>query len=707
MSVLQKLTLQNLRANKRRTLVTVLGVMLSTALILSVVGLVTSFQKMMLNVAISETGNYQEVYQEVPTEALKYIEQNQHVTEYFYSEPITPEKVDEKVFATYLSNPYAPYSIEVYERLDTLPEKPRGYYNIYVNYDNPRDYEKFHEQITTTLRDTTGKDINVRTNGNLLRAYGVISDVALESLYTIAIIIIAIIVTTSIFVIRNSFSISTTERTRQFGMLSSIGATPRQIRHSVLFEGVMIAALGIPLGIILGVVTVAILVIIVNVLLQELIVAQIEFSLPIWIFPLVLLLSFASIMLSCLLPAIRAGRLSPVEAIRGSQDTKINPKKLRTPRWITKSFGIGGVIAHKNLKRSRKKYRTTVISIVLSVATFVALSSFLTYGKKAISLEYHESRAEIVLYGGDTKFYDDLVQKFQLKDYAYYKMLPATSEISVYLMNHASFEAYAKSLGVESDDYRKVSIMYNQSLTSTDDGYKVTEIGSETVDFPITVTTTSRPLGFEASMQPIVYIPDDYANLDQIPLATSDTAQYEFVGAAIEEFEQLDAYLTDFSETQTDFEYFTYQNVKESYRQMSRLILLMEIFLYGFIVVVTLIGITNIFNTITTNVALRAREFAMLKSVGMTSREFNHMVRLESLFYSSKALLIGLPLGLLLSFAFYRAVASSVDFGFIFPWLAILISVAAVAILISIIMYYSVREVEKQNIIETIRSENV
>ena len=141
--------------------------------------------------------------------------------------------------------------------------------------------------------------------------------------------------------------------------------------------------------------------------------------------------------------------------------------------------------------------------------------------------------------------------------------------------------------------------------------------------------------------------------------------------------------------------------------QQQRMYLVIAIFLYGFVIVVMLIGVTNIFNTITTNIALRSKEFAMLKSVGMTTKEFNRMVRLESLMYSGKALVIGLPIGLLISYGFYRAIANTVDFGFIIPWGPMAIAVLAVAALIWAIMTYSVRQVEKQNIIETIRDENV
>ena len=160
-------------------------------------------------------------------------------------------------------------------------------------------------------------------------------------------------------------------------------------------------------------------------------------------------------------------------------------------------------------------------------------------------------------------------------------------------------------------------------------------------------------------------------------------------------------------EQNPDYEASYIENVPKMMAQQQRMYLVIAIFLYGFVIVVMLIGVTNIFNTITTNIALRSKEFAMLKSVGMTTKEFNRMVRLESLMYSGKALVIGLPIGLLISYGFYRAIANTVDFGFIIPWGPMAIAVLAVAALIWAIMTYSVRQVEKQNIIETIRDENV
>lgn len=97
MKVLQRLTLANLQKNKRRTAVTIVGVILSSALILAVVGMVTSFQKMMVNYTIAERGDFHEMYQEVPVEALKYVEENQHVESYYYSRPLAKADLGEDV----------------------------------------------------------------------------------------------------------------------------------------------------------------------------------------------------------------------------------------------------------------------------------------------------------------------------------------------------------------------------------------------------------------------------------------------------------------------------------------------------------------------------------------------------------------------------------------------------------------------------------
>ena len=147
-------------------------------------------------------------------------------------------------------------------------------------------------------------------------------------------------------------------------------------------------------------------------------------------------------------------------------------------------------------------------------------------------------------------------------------------------------------------------------------------------------------------------------------------------------------------------------NAAQERRNDEKLILTMKIFLYGFIAIVSLIGITNIFNTVTTGMELRGKEFAMLQSIGMTKKEFDKMIRLESVFYGSKALIIGVVSGTILSYFIYISAGES-QLKYTLPLLAIVMSVIVVIILLLGIMKYSIAQIRKQNIIETIRNENI
>ena len=148
-------------------------------------------------------------------------------------------------------------------------------------------------------------------------------------------------------------------------------------------------------------------------------------------------------------------------------------------------------------------------------------------------------------------------------------------------------------------------------------------------------------------------------------------------------------------------------NIASEVRFYDSVRLVVYIFAYGFIGIITLIGVTNIFNTLTSNIDLRQREFAMLKSIGMTKKEFNKMINLETLFYSLKALIFGIVLGLIASFAIYKAFAQSLDYGFKIPMQAILISILFVFVIVFIIMKFAIGKINKQNIIDTIRKENI
>ena len=575
----------------------------------------------------------------------------------------------------------------------------------------------------------------------------------MEVLYGMVGIVIVIIIVSSVFVIRNSFAISITEKMKQYGMLASIGATKKQIKKNVLFEGFILGLIGIPIGILCGMLATYILLKITTLLLGTELLGGLKliFSMPIEAIIISILLGGITIFLSSITSARRAAKISPIEAIRSNEDIKIKSKKLKTPKIIKKVFGIGGEIAYKNLKRNKKKYRTTVISLVVSITIFISLTTFMqyTFGMSNIYYKKINYNAYINIYynlNEDKMFenykkayeqYRFILEKYNIKEYGLIRYVNVDSDIDKYITE--DYEQYA---GTEDEKY-KIDIKsigeyaykelieqiggkyedYENKIIYCNNSYLKRNQGKDMFNFKegdkIKITT-SNGITKELEIAKITeekseYLPQ-YSNFGDFIISDKmldEMGGYYTDGMYINA-EDPDKVCEELQKNYDELQEHEYNlfitNYKEIAEENNRLVLLISIFLYGFITVITLIGVTNIFNTITTNMNLRSKEFAMLKSIGMTKKEFNKMIRLESIFYGLKSLIIGILLGTGISFAIYRIVIRSEateGIKFIFPTTPIIISIVFIMIIVGIIMKYSLNKINKQNIIETIRKDNI
>lgn len=575
-------------------------------------------------------------------------------------------------------------------------------------------------------------------------------------IFSLAVIIIIIVMLASVFVIRNSFAISITEKTSMYGMLASVGATKRQIRRNVLFEGFILGLIGIPLGILLGLGVNAILITILNSVLGDMLNdAKFVFVTPTIPIICAIVLSAVTIFCSSFFIALRASRIPPLVAIRGNKDIKVkNNKPYRTSKLTKKLFGVGGEIASKSLKRSRKKYRTTVISIVVSVAMFIAVSAFMDYGMTYTEHYYGNTDYSYMVTGIDANQAETIEKMPEIENYLtvglQYGHVSADVPVNECGENFLYDDADGtKSFGAEFLEFehdtfvqicRELELDYNKVKGGVLVYSEVTPYDMENME------GTGEPMklfGKTAPTKFTVYGNDDNGNelitgklkvssvFDKIPESIEYvTGDGTTLGGSLIIGEQgvispqlgehgcdITLYANTSNHTSltnriesmegADDSIFIY-DYEETVRQFNAIMMIVGIFVYGFIGVISLIGLTNIFNTISTNMQLRSKEFASLKSIGMTKKEFNRMIRLESLMYGIKSLLIGIPLGVLGVFAIFSAFSNgSVPISFVFPWKAILISIAAVFIVVWLIMKYSISKVNKQNIIETIRNDNI
>ena len=723
MRILSKLTIASLKRNKRRSIVTMIGVALSAALIFTVIAIPLSYRESSKNYQKTVYGDFHQVFENVPSTALSIVENDEDVESYYYSRPVTPSLDYIYLFDEESEDPLP---TELYMRLDSLTEQERAsgdLFDIYVRYKRPQAHKFITRDIESGLKQAGANELHMRTNKELLSYEGDIDYNTAAIVFCFGALIIGILMIASIFTIRNSFNISTTERTREFGALSSVGATPRQIRRTVVLEACCIGLFAIPAGIILGIVATLILLFITNTLL-DLGEVVMSFSAPWWLFVADAILGFLVVWLSSASAAIRASRLSPIEAIRSSQDIKVKAKRLKTSKFIRAYFGVGGVVASKNLKRSRQKYRTAVISIVVSVAVFVGLSSFVIDGKRIINKLYPNVGADYVINGATMEDYRKIINRFDMHDYVIYRDVAASNGYVMSVLSSEYFEKYARSVGIRDDfehavilnDYVKTYHANGSISLAHVTGYHEGDSlelemsdpldyeNDGTVNLTITKNTDRQPMGTVEVYAPMIFVSENYYQRDKLIFASEYTSLYVNPGDYAEE---LTKYIVELNVERVETgDIISYYDVRASLRQVNNLLLLLSIFMYGFIAVVALIGVTNIFNTITTNMLLRSREFAMLKSVGMTDDEFNRMIRLESILYSLRALAIGLPIGIIISVgAHFFLSAGGIDLDYELPLLPIVISIAVVGLMVTVIMRYSVRQISRQNIIDTIRQE--
>ena len=579
-----------------------------------------------------------------------------------------------------------------------------------------------------------------------------IKDSGIGGLGIVVGIVCGIIVFTSVFCIKNSFDISITEKIKQYGMLRSVGATKKQIKKNVFYEATILGVIGIPLGILAGLFAAWVLIIVSNYFLTGALMVETNIKLKFafsWLaIGLAVVLGIVTIYLSALRSARKASKISPIDSIRNSADIKIKAKKLKKSKIINKLFGIGGDISYKNLKRNKKKYRTTVMSISVSVLVFIALSAFMKTAFYEVDKELNMSDYNLKLYFYGSEKNKELYNKTKettklegisnctisrMSNYGleinnfnyneeYKKVMNINTEneesILIYSIDNEQYKKYVKDLGEKYDEIKDKVILFDNIKNNVWDEEKNKSVehkmrkfkynkgdvingnlrNEKSVSWEIGCIADDLPFGLkENTYNSMLIVSDEFFDEHSIDYRMCNV--YFDAEDASKLQDNIDEVLKGYN--------YNLYNIEEQVTMMKNLFILIGIFLYGFIIVISLIGITNIFNTITTNMELRKQEFAMLKSIGMTENEFKRMIRLESLFMGVKALAFGIPIGIILSLVIFHFLEIEDSWIQMLPIGAVIISIVVVFLLISIIMRYSISKINKQNTIETIRNENI
>lgn len=589
----------------------------------------------------------------------------------------------------------------------------------------------------------------------------------LNTLLPIVLVVLILIVIASVMLIYNAFGMSLSERVRYLGMLASVGATKAQKRKSVYFEGAILGAIGIPVGIAAGILGIGVTLKLIGhkIISTGMIMGisdsnmQMKVVVPLWAIIGIIVVSVFTIFISSFIPARKASKITPIDAIRQRQEIKVKPKKLKSPKYIRKIFGYEGELAYKNLKRNGRKSRLITVSIALSIVLFISCNYFCNMFVQASGYEktipYQISTT--ITYGHKKELYDALdkmqgVNKYyidtadmsislgkasdsiknndikNLSNYnsAYSKLFDGREGVSaaIHYVDDREFNKLCENNGIDYNTFYGDSLkcVLLNNLTHKQDSTKVFNnsiIGKHILQNPSYARDDKNPLDIEVgglvkfdknslpctlvapSVVGVIMPYSQYVNVVNKGVKANDIP----LGVCIEtdEHKEVAENLTNLL-TENDLGGTSVLDNVDSLQTMNTVIFIIHVFVYGFISLISLITVANIINTISTNIALRRKEFAMLKSVGTTPKGFRKMVSLESVFYALKAVIFGVPISVLICVVLNKMLDSkAIPYQFDYKlYLAVILVVFAI---IALTMVYSVRKLKDDNIIETLKED--
>ncbi|MBR3302550.1 MAG: FtsX-like permease family protein, partial [Firmicutes bacterium] len=530
------------------------------------------------------------------------------------------------------------------------------------------------------------------------------------------------------------------------------------------------------------------------------------------------LVCLAVILVSAWIPAGRAVRISPITAIRQNADTKIKPREVKTGKLTQNLFGFEGMMASKSFKRNKKRYRSTIISLFMSVVLFISASSFCSYLTGSVDSVVSDGTQMDIYYseygskkgtpeelaalisgiaGVDRVCWgiDNQVQMRipnELMSDRYWKLQKNMGSedgtekdyVETYtglaFINDEEFKALLAENGLEEkgwfDAQSPKALLFNKERTYSDEGsgrkiilfdllnesklpaavdwctYETVEgcqmyhygydtgspkiayypeeyleecyrtgvdpdpakavvikgiedatiktklnIGAVTQTAPVLLSSQNASVIYPYSMMPVITSGFDLNDIGMNGVQTAVLARdYNKV------YEEMKNVLASSGHDTSGL-----ANIAENRNSERMVVTIVNVFSYGFIILISLIALANVFNTVSTSILLRRREFAMLKSIGLSERGFSKMMNYECIIYGARSLLFGLPAALLMTFWIYNVTSRAIDSSFYIPWKGVIIAVASVFIVVFATMLYATHRIRKDNPIDALRNENL
>ncbi|WP_234123668.1 ABC transporter permease [Clostridium hydrogenum] len=847
-----EITLKYLKANKKRTFLTVIGIILSVALFTGIGTILFSYRASQIEDAKQSLGNYEFKYDNISSSNVEKMINNAEVLNFGIEErwekaevkvqnenlnlevraydknsfknimnrcfeikkgrfpkkeneimldmgtsyQLKDKKIGDSITISLQNNETKNYKIVgTYEYNSLAParaitfinfnNKDTSKFNVFVNLKEKRNKEKVANRIAKES-GLKSSQLQIEYNDVILRSYlQSPNELRNDFIVKIIVFLISIIVVSSAALIYNSFNISVMERIKHFGILRSIGATPKQIKSMVIREAAYMCLVGIPIGCLAGYL---------GIYLTVKLMGKLSFigssNFKIGVYPVVFIisavLSVFTILLSAFNPVRRAGRISPMDALKNTIGIKNKKLKKRNSKIIKLLFGNEGELAYKNIKRLPGRFWVTVFSLVISIIMFIVFTTFASFVKQmdndskkitpydsilfknnakgGLSTEDYEqikkssgvkkvyklSDAENGIYIASDKLNVNFYKKTSLSENKpQYKNFTETSiDISLYDDNALELaKKYISSGEINKDKLNNNGVLIvNKNKIQTSDrkenkkvfeNYSTYKVGDKivipkmknyllkdsenaaedadkeqrkSIDNKEFVTLTVVGIlnvdpinnnndGYPIEGMNFIFTEDMYKKLngkidyDGFGIVFNDKTSRDKLYKSFEDkAAEVGGYYTDFYKIAED-------NKKSNFE--------MEVFVYGFISIITLISAVNIINTVSINIILRKAEFAMLMAIGMTKEQLTKMVLLEGTLHGIIAAVLGTFIGGALDFILIKIISGSEfrDFNLKLPIVAIVGEVIAAIIITLIASAIPLRKLKNMNVVENLNQE--
>ena len=629
-----------------------------------------------------------------------------------------------------------------------------------VQKDDPQDESyNYDEQANLYFKD-------IEYNEGLLRLLGASSYSNINiTLLLIVGLVASLVIIATIATIYNSFSIAISERKKQFAILNSIGATKSQIMKFVFLEGFLVSIVGIPIGLLSGTVAIDIVFKVIKTFFKTSMFGELD--LRVVFSPIVLILStlviLLTIFISALIPAINAAKISPLEAIKNSSNLKVG--KIKSSKLVKKIFKTEGELAYKNLRRNKGKFRITLFSLIISIVIFISFNGFVDMFVEANQINYGSITNDLTLYENNLltkeevqKTIDELKKINGLKDVAIDKGYNLNVHVDEKNINKDLRESLKQSRYVDMDNsnynfinsrlyipgYFSISNIklsegkFDRKTAKAENGVILVRYSyQESLAKKGKVVLSNYKVGDTLNCTITSYDSDGKESAKEVKLkilAITDEIltgnnQYPETSFGVVAYDDLIPSLGIKDDESSSNSYYVATNQEKSTRdevkkvaeennlsvidsideaqKLEQTMNVMKIFVYGFIVVISLVSVTNIINTISTNINLRKREFAVIKSIGVTPQGFKKMIYMESILYGILSLLYGIPIGICMNVLMNKILEGVITVQTLIPYKAILICVVAIFIITFIASYIPLKKISKENIIDNIRQESI